>query len=220
MKPFHPSPVGNFATLALGAVFAVGLACDTAQAFLVPLDDYSVEGTVYLNPGVSVDPTAMYFAAYYYDNLVGEPGVTVAQASLPTDTTYNATVSIPLDANITGFGLLGVYFDGGNVSVSFPGTDGIIGSDWSTVFPSHAEPDIYTAMVNNDFATLEAFAWDARESITTALDVDSYLVGFSAGQEIGNAVVDSITPVPEPGSVSLLMTLGLLPTLLRRRRHA
>jgi hypothetical protein len=140
--------MGNFTALALGAVFAVGLACDTAQAFLVPLDDYSVEGTVYLNPGVSVDPTAMYFAAYYYDNFAAQPGVTVAQASLPTDTTYNATVSIPLDANITGFGLLGVYFDG------------------------------------------------------------------------GNAVVDSITPVPEPGSVSLLMTLGLLPTLLRRRRHA
>jgi hypothetical protein len=208
----------NLVVPTLCLLFAAGLACDKAQAFLVLEDEYVARGTLTMDPGFNVDPDYTYLAMYFdFDN---QTGVTVARTDCcgTPSTSFSTSVTVPSGADILGYGLLGIYPSGGQVYVSASDTTGMIGTEWGDFYTTFDEPTVLQAMSDYDTQVLEAFASDNRERIIAEMEANAHLVGFSAGQEIGGTVIDDLTLVPEPASVPLLASLGLLPTLLRRRR--
>jgi len=215
--------------LALCATLLGGLACGNAKAATIaPTMDYTVNGTIVLLGGFSLNEDSMYLGAYYYYG-AEQTGVTVAQATLTHQTTseidFTATVSIPQDpydpsvAEPHGFTLIGTYpgDDVGGVCVSFNYIEEI-NSPWEDVFPGANEAEIHDAATTGNTGVLQEFLLEQGAPINNPIGQDASLVGFSDGQEMGNVQGVTFTPVPEPNAIPLLAGCVLLPALLLRRR--
>ncbi len=95
--------------------------------------------------------------------------------------------------------------------------EGIIGDEFSDVFPTFAETDIIDALATDNFETLGDFFVEAHDNNLVIFNDDQdsgALINFSQANNVGTV---SLSPVPEPGSVALLIAGGLL-TASRRKR--
>jgi len=231
MKIPSPTPANSasrflrsLAPLAFAAAMATTWIANKAEAImLVPTPTtYDINGTINLTGDFQVNQDDMYVAAYYYYG-AEQTEVTVAHATLTPQSTseiaFTATVSIPVSQNdMYGYSLIGNYSSeaSGGVCVSFRYTEGIVGQPWDDIF-NYEEGEIYVAVQTGDTGTLHDFALD-NEDIHTPFNQESYLIGFSDGQEIARVNDVTANPVPEPAAIPLLAGCLLLPTLLLRRR--
>ena len=103
------------------------------------------------------------------------------------------------------------------VGIGIGSFEGIIGDEFSDVFPTFAETDIIDALATDNFETLGDFFVEAHDNNLVIFNDDQdsgALINFSQANNVGTV---SLSPVPEPGSVALLIAGGLL-TASRRKR--
>ena len=103
------------------------------------------------------------------------------------------------------------------VGIGIGSIEGIIGDEFSDVFPDFAETDIIEALEDDNFEILGNFFVEAHDDNLVIFNdfLDSgALINFSQANNVGTV---SLSPVPEPGSVALLIAGGLLAASRRKR---
>jgi hypothetical protein len=156
----------------------------------------------------------------------------------PTTTTFGGGLSFfpnttnvgsyidPLDSagSIVGIALAGVYTDTDEnplgVMVSFANTSGAIGNSFNTVFSPYTESTVMSDMesANESFETLGFMSFLQNVSgVESAIGTTATLVDFSNGASGGSMGI-TLTPLPEPASLTLLVLGSSL--FVRPRRQA
>ena len=103
------------------------------------------------------------------------------------------------------------------VGIGIGSFQNIIGDEFSEVFSSFTETEIIDALVNENFTTLGNFFVDAHDDglvIFNDFQDSGALINFSQANTVGSV---SLSPIPEPGSLALLIAGGLLAVSRRKR---
>lgn len=112
-----------------------------------------------------------------------------------------------------------------NVAISLNGDSmpGVLGQEWSTIFPDYSEAEVAQAVASHDLSYLSGFAqntWnrtilvgEADVALWSTVGTRTPIVNFSGGVGNGSALVEA---VPEPSS---MVGLGLAVLALCRRRR-
>ena len=155
------------------------------------------------------------FVALVDADLHRPPRVLFAWGNRPAGPT-SATLDLPTTDAFTDYAVFGRDSAGGVfVSFSSPGVG--VGQTWDSLFPTISESHLADDLLTNG-PTVTAFAdlLAQTPAAITQMGVTCHTTHFSTGADYGD-VTASFSPIPEPGSGVLLITVAAC--ALRRRRR-